>query len=82
MNAQYALIRPLRLPEPAAPIQFTAYHPKDVRPETWYTLLAYATSLEALAAVQSDSRPVWVPQVTPAQAGARQPRQSSVELRW
>ena len=39
-----------------AHIQFTAYHPKEVRPETWYTLLAYAHLPEALAAVQSDSR--------------------------
>jgi hypothetical protein len=41
--------------EPAARIRFTAYHPKEVRPETWYTLLAYAHLPEALEAVQSDS---------------------------
>ena len=46
----------LSIQEPAARIQFTAYHPKEVKPETWYTLLAYAHLPEALAAVQSDSQ--------------------------
>jgi hypothetical protein len=52
LQARHALMAQ----EPAARIQFTAYHPKNVRPETWYTLLAYAHLPQALAAVQSDSR--------------------------
>ena len=65
-------------PEPAAPIQFTAYHPKDVRPETWYTLLAYAHLPEALAAVQSDSRTRLGPQAGNAGQGRSQATQTIV----
>jgi hypothetical protein len=60
----------------AARIQFTAYHPKDVRPETWYTLLAYVHLPEALAAVQSDSRTRLGPQAGNAGQGRSQATQT------
>jgi hypothetical protein len=62
--------------EPAARLQFTAYHPTDVRPETWYTLLAYAHLPEALAAVQSDSRTRLGPQAGNAGQGRSQATQT------
>jgi hypothetical protein len=65
LQARHALMAQ----EPAARIQFTAYHPKDVRPETWYTLLAYSHLPEALAAVQSDSRTRLGPQAGNAGQG-------------
>jgi hypothetical protein len=63
-------------PEPAAHIQFTAYHPKEVRLETWYTLLAYAHLPEALAAVQSDSRTRLGPEAGNAGEGRSQTTQT------
>jgi hypothetical protein len=62
--------------EPAAPIQFTAYHPKEVRPETWYVLLAYAHLPEVLAAVQSDSRTRLGPQAGNVGQGRSQATQT------
>jgi hypothetical protein len=56
INRLGASSSPASAAEPAAHIQFTAYHPKEVRPETWYALLAYAHLPAALAAVQADSR--------------------------
>ena len=37
-------------------VVFTAYHPKEITPRTWYTLLAYAHLPEALREVQNDSQ--------------------------
>ena len=37
-------------------VRFTAYHPKEIKPRTWYALLAYAHVPEAFDAVQEDSR--------------------------
>ena len=62
--------------EPAARTQFTAYHPKDVRPEMWYTLLAYAHLPEALAAVQSDSQTRLDPQAGNADQARSQATQT------
>ncbi len=46
------------LPGGKAPgdVRFTAYHPKEIKPQTWYALLAYAHVPEAFDAVQEDSR--------------------------
>ena len=41
----------------------TAFHPKEVRPGAWYTLIAYMHLQEALAAVQADSKKRLEPQV-------------------
>jgi hypothetical protein len=62
--------------EPVASIQFTVYHPKEVRSETWYTLLAYAHLPEALEAVQSDSRTRLGPQAGNAAQGRSQATQT------
>jgi len=62
--------------EPAARIQFTAYHSKGIRPETWYALLAYAHLPEALAAVHSDSRTRLGPQAGNAGQGRSQATQT------
>lgn len=37
-------------------VSFTVHHPKEITPRTWSTLLAYAHTPDALAAVQNDSR--------------------------
>ena len=71
-----AILGDVRSSEPAAHIQFTAYHPKEVKPETWYTLLAYAHLPEALAAVQSDSRTRLGPQAGNAGQGRSQATQT------
>lgn len=41
--------------EPPGDVQFTAYHPKEIVPQRWYTFLAYAHLPEALADVKKDS---------------------------
>ena len=66
----------LSIQESTAGIQFTAYYPKEVRPETWYTLLAYAHLPEALAAVQADSRTRLGPQAGNAGQGRCQATQT------
>src|SRR5207249_101172 len=37
-------------------VVFTAYHPKEVKPQTWYSFLAYAHLRDAFGDVQKDSR--------------------------
>lgn len=42
-------------PELAEEVQFTLYHPREVAPSKWYTLLTYVHIFEALEQVQQDA---------------------------
>lgn len=49
-------ILPRKRKAPSAPVRFTAYYYTEIKPEVWYTLLAYAHVPKAERAVESDSR--------------------------
>jgi hypothetical protein len=62
-NLESAQIEPLPLllgyplsPPALQPVQFTVYHPKEIKPAVWYDLLAYAHVPSALMTVNSDSK--------------------------
>jgi hypothetical protein len=41
---------------PQNPVQFSVYHPQDMRPERWYTLLSYIHLAAVKETVEADSR--------------------------
>jgi hypothetical protein len=41
---------------PSAPVEFTVYHPQELRPQVWKTLLVYVHVQKAQFAVEADSR--------------------------
>lgn len=49
--------------EPSAPVEFTVYHPQELHPRLWKTLLAYVHVPQAQPAVQADSRERLEPEV-------------------
>jgi hypothetical protein len=63
--------------EPAQPVHFTVYHPKEIRPKVWYKLLAYVHLPNALETVQEDRLLYLGPQ---AEDYGRGPGQATVDI--